>query len=84
MMKKNKNIFLILLFSCSVFSISYGQNNNEWPNFRGDSGLKGISNARIKLPLDLAWTYQTDDAIIAAPIFAQNTVNHFPGSTFYG
>lgn len=67
-------IFLILIYLLLPAGKAGAQSGNEWSNFRGDPALSGVSKARIKLPLDLQWTYQTDDNIIAAPVIGNNTI----------
>ena len=64
----------IFLFSSLIANPIFGQSSNEWNIFRGDPSLSGISKAKLKTPLDLAWTYQTDDAIVAGPVIGENMV----------
>ncbi|MCK5470102.1 MAG: PQQ-like beta-propeller repeat protein, partial [Cyclobacteriaceae bacterium] len=68
--------YAIWIFACFILAFGNvtGQSNNEWTIFRGDPSLSGTSKARIKTPLELKWTYQTDDAIIAAPVIGDNTI----------
>ncbi len=72
--KNHKHIPYILIFLLFSFSSATGQSGKEWTNFRGDPSLSGTSKAKIKVPLKLKWTYQTDDAIVAAPVVGNNTI----------
>lgn len=66
---------VLLLLSLSV---AVSQTSKEWGIFRGDPSLSGYSKAKLRFPLDLKWTYQTDDAIVAPPVIGENTI--FVGS----
>jgi outer membrane protein assembly factor BamB len=65
--------FCLLIFILSTTS-SFSQASTEWNIFRGDQSLSGFSNAKIKFPMELGWTYQTEDAIVAAPVIGENTI----------
>lgn len=66
-------IFVIML-TFSFQTPAQSQSTSEWKIFRGDPALSGTSKARIKAPLDLKWTYQTEDAIVAGPVIGNNTI----------
>jgi len=68
-----KYLFIIPFIQIATAS-SFSQTNNEWGIFRGDPSLSGYSTAKIKFPLDLKWTYQTDDDIVAACVIGNNTI----------
>jgi len=68
------NIIIATFIFLFISTAALCQSNSEWAIFRGDPSLSGISKARIKTPLDLKWTYQTDDAIIAGPVIGNNTI----------
>jgi outer membrane protein assembly factor BamB len=65
--------FLILILNLSTF-IAFPQTSQEWNIFRGNPSLSGYSNARIKFPMNLKWTFQTDDAIVAGTVIGNNTI----------
>jgi len=67
---------IIWIIVCTLLSFQHvnGQTNSDWTIFRGDPSLSGTSNAKIKLPLELKWTYQTDDAIVGSPVIGNNTI----------
>jgi len=69
-----RGLFAILLFMFFPFSNASSQTSEEWNIFRGDPSLSGYSQAKIRFPLDLKWTYQADDAIVAAPVIGNNTI----------
>lgn len=65
----------ILAFILIIIPISaFAQTSEEWNIFRGNPSLSGYSNAKIKFPIDLKWAFQTDDAIVAAPVIGNNTI----------
>lgn len=68
--------YAISIFICFtlIFGEVLSQSNKEWTNFRGDPSLSGYSNSRLKLPLDLKWTFQTDDDIVGGPIIANGSI----------
>lgn len=68
-------LFLIGFTILTSFTTpAQSQSTSEWKIFRGDPSLSGNSKARIRTPLDLKWTYQTDDAIIAGPVIGEKTI----------
>ena len=67
-------LLFITVILITVPKLTYSQSTSEWNIFRGDPSLSGFSNAQIKTPLELKWTYQTDDAIVAGPVIGANTV----------
>ena len=64
-------LFIILLLLSGVV---FSQSANEWAIFRGDPSLSGSTRAKIKTPMELKWAFQTDDAIVAAPVVSGNTI----------
>ncbi len=65
--------YLIVLFIL-IPILAFTQTSTEWNIFRGDPALSGYSNAKIKFPIDLKWTYQTDDDIVAAAVIGDETI----------
>ena len=49
---------------------------SDWPLFRGDPELQGVSSEMLSAPLDLAWTYESaaGEAKRRAPIEASAVV----------
>jgi outer membrane protein assembly factor BamB len=67
-----KNILAVSIILFPV--IAFAQASQEWNIFRGNPSLSGYSDAKIKFPLELKWTFQTEDAIVAAPVIGNNTI----------
>ena len=51
----------------------------DWPVFRGDAALTGVSSEALSAPLELRWTFKTGDEIKSSAVIAGNNV--FVGST---
>ena len=62
-----KFVFCINIVSGFSFSIvGYSEsvsNGVDWPSFRGDQQLTGVSNARFPADIKLLWTFEAGDAI---------------------
>ena len=69
-MMKFKSISIALIIVGFISMTSIAQQSNQWPIFRGNPALSGYSKARISEKPQLLWSFQTDDAIIAAPVIA--------------
>jgi hypothetical protein len=61
-------------YMCPDSIIAFSQTSTEWNIFRGDQSLSGYSHTKIKFPMDLSWTFQTEDAIVAAPVIGDNSI----------
>ncbi len=46
----------------------------DWPMFRGDPALTGVSSAKIKTPLKLAWTFKTAGPVMSSPAIVGDRV----------
>lgn len=51
---------------------------SDWPMFRGDPALKGVSDAKVSLPLHLRWTFKTGGPVSSSPAVVGSNV--FVGS----
>ena len=51
---------------------------NEWPRHRGNSGLTGITNAKLGSDLKLEWEFKTGDFLKSSPVISKDVV--FVGS----
>lgn len=65
-------LLVIALFFLGKPAIS--QRADQWPVFRGDAALRGFSDKKMEFPLELKWTFQTDDAIVAGAVIGNNTI----------
>ena len=67
---------IVVLVAVFIFlqNIAFSQTSREWNIFRGDAALRGYSDAKIQFPMNLKWTFQTDDAIVAAAVIGSNTI----------
>ena len=59
-----------LLFICAAAIAQSGSPevsaaNNDWPMFRGNAQMTGVSNTELPEQLDLIWRFQTDDEIVS-------------------
>ena len=61
--------FLLLSFSQPAF----GQ-NGEWPQHRGDQGLRGLALGKLGDKLKLLWTYETGDFLKSSAVIKNGTV----------
>ena len=52
--------------------VSFG--NDNWPIFRGDAALTGRAVGNLPDALEIAWKFQTEDAVRSAPIIANDNV----------
>lgn len=68
-----KKLFMLVLGFMPVVQ-GLGQTGHAWNIFRGDQALRGYSGADIRFPMGLKWTFQTDDAIVAAAIIGNRTI----------
>src|SRR5665811_1719521 len=68
--------FLYLTTSLTAAAQIAGSEN--WPSFRGNEQLTGVSPAKIVPPLNLLWSFKTDDAIKSSPVISNNII--FVGS----
>ena len=64
--------FLYLTASLTVAAQISGSDN--WPSFRGNAQLTGVSDAKISPPLNLLWSFKTEDAIKSSPVIFNNTI----------
>lgn len=62
---------LLFLF-CSLPGRS--QSADSWNIFRGDPSLSGYTSARLRFPMELKWTFQSDDALVAAPVVGDDAI----------
>ncbi|MEM7146144.1 MAG: PQQ-binding-like beta-propeller repeat protein [Verrucomicrobiota bacterium] len=51
----------------------------NWLLFRGDSAMQGVSEEVLQLPLELAWSFETERAIVATAVIDEGRV--YFGST---
>jgi len=61
-----------------LFSPVFARTADNWPIFRGNTVLNGVSHSRFNPPLKLLWSYKTGDEIRSSPVVADNKV--FVGS----
>ena len=52
-------------------SVSFG--TPEWPVFRGDPAFHGVAAGSLPDALELAWRFETGDAIKSTPVAAEGT-----------
>ena len=65
----------LLLFVCVCISaISLANQSKDWPMFRGDSSLRGVSTASLPGALKLRWSFQAKDSIESSPAIADGIV----------
>ncbi|MEM6675484.1 MAG: PQQ-binding-like beta-propeller repeat protein [Planctomycetota bacterium] len=55
-------------------SVEEGAGAVEWPLFRGDAGLSGVSATTVPDELELLWTYEAGGAITSSPIVADGRI----------
>jgi eukaryotic-like serine/threonine-protein kinase len=65
---------LIAVFWLLLVGTAAGQGGESWNIFRGDPALRGYSGAELRFPMALKWTFQADDAIVAAPVIGNKTI----------
>ncbi len=46
----------------------------DWPMFRGDPSLSGVSTAKVSTPLRLKWTFKTDGPVMSSPAIVGDRV----------
>ena len=68
----------LLYLTTSLTAAAQVAGSENWPSFRGNSQLTGVSPAKISPPLNLLWSFKTDDAIKSSPVISNNTI--FVGS----
>jgi len=73
-------LLLISIFylTSSLTATAQVAGSENWPSFRGNPQLTGVSPAVISPPLKLLWSFKTDDAIKSSPVISNNTI--FVGS----
>ena len=47
---------------------------SDWPMFRGNPALTGVSDAVVKLPLKLKWTFKTGGPVMSSPAVVGSNV----------
>jgi outer membrane protein assembly factor BamB len=67
-------LMIVFFYILSLLYPAWGQNSDQWSMFRGDPALSGYSEAKLKFPLELKWSYETGDAIVAAPVIGDQTI----------
>jgi hypothetical protein len=68
----------LLYLTTSLTAAAQVAGSENWPSFRGNAQLTGVSPAKISPPLTLLWSFKTDDAIKSSPVISNNTI--FVGS----
>ena len=66
-------LFLHALFSVIVFYTSLHA-QNDWPIFRGDAQLSGVSASALPEQPELLWTFEARGDIEGSPVIFSNTV----------
>ena len=65
----------VTLLGASLLPVHAGP---DWPMFRGDPALTGVSSARIQAPLRLQWTFKSGGPVLSSPAIVGDRV--FVGS----
>ena len=70
---------LLLTAHCSLLTVpAQDTPANNWPQFRGNQSLTGVSQSTVPATLKLLWTYEAGDSIESSAAIAGGTV--FVGS----
>lgn len=69
-------MIVTLLYLLSFYAISHTTlaADSQWPIFRGNAALTGVSNTKLTLPLKLAWEFQAGDTIRGSAVIGDNRV----------
>ncbi|HCN10145.1 MAG TPA: Pyrrolo-quinoline quinone, partial [Lentisphaeria bacterium] len=59
---------LLLGTACS------GSAGDSWPMFHGEPQLRGVSSSRLAPAYELAWRFETGDAVKSSPVVANGVV----------
>ena len=59
---------LLLTAACS------GSAGDSWPMFHGEPQLRGVSSSRLAAAYELAWRFETGDAVKSSPVVANGVV----------
>lgn len=71
MVQMKKHLFGILLI---VIALSAAWGAEDWPIFRGDGQLRGISTCKIPDQPALLWSFKMDGRVKSSPVVASNRV----------
>jgi outer membrane protein assembly factor BamB len=63
----------LLAVACSVLGAQYSS-AADWPLFRGDARMTGVSAAKLPDRLDERWAFKCKDAVESAPAIADGVV----------
>lgn len=71
-----RSMIIALLYGLGSCAMSHPilAADSQWPIFRGNAALTGVSNAKLTLPLKLAWEFQAGDTIRGSAVVGDNRV----------
>ena len=68
-----QNSALLAFVFCSLFAVATTR-AKDWPTFRGDAALRGISSEQLPEKFSLLWSFKTGAAVKSSPIVAKGKV----------
>jgi len=66
--------FFILFITLSVCLISTAQNQQSWPNSRGNAQLQGYTTIEFPQKIKLKWTYDAEGIFKSAPVISEGKI----------
>lgn len=57
-----------------IFNVLLGWAQSEWPMYRGNSALTGVSKAKLGADFSMQWQFETEDAVKASPLVAEGRI----------